>query len=275
MRLIGGATVELGASRREPGRRANETRRRVEITRHFYLASHEVSNGQYREFDPQHRSGRAGHVSLERDDHPAVRVSWDDAVRYCNWLSARDSLPAFYRRAGESWAPVRPLNKGYRLPLESEWARAARFPDGETGLKYPWGDSLPVPEGAGNYADTAAAALLSSSLPDYRDGFVATAPVGSFPPNALGLFDLGGNVAEWVHDLYSLYAGAGGVERDPTGPADGEYRVIRGAGWMHDSVTELRLSYRDYGVDPRPDVGFRIARFLDPVLPVQPSETTE
>jgi len=75
---------------------------------------------------------------------------------------------------------------------------------------------------------------------------------------------MGGNVAEWVHDIYTIHlARPGEIDRDPLGPSEGDYHVIRGAGWMDDSVTELRLSYRDYGDEARPDVGFRIVRFAE------------
>jgi formylglycine-generating enzyme required for sulfatase activity len=74
---------------------------------------------------------------------------------------------------------------------------------------------------------------------------------------------MGGNVSEWVHDVYTIYTPSpDDIATDPTGPDEGEYHVIRGASWMDDSVTELRLSYRDYGDEARPDVGFRIARSL-------------
>jgi len=97
----------------------------------------------------------------------------------------------------------------------------------------------------------------------YDDGFAVTAPVASFQPDAQGFYDLGGNVAEWVHDVYDIRPPGGeGPARDPKGPAAGELHVIRGASWMHSTVTELRLTFRDYGAEARPDVGFRIARYL-------------
>ena len=121
-----------------------------------------------------------------------------------------------------------------------------------------------MPDGAGNYADSAADGLVSPTLDDYDDKFATTAPAHSFRPNALGLFHLGGNVAEWLHDSYSAApAGGGKVEQDPVGPAGGTTHVIRGASWMDASVSELRLSYRDGGARPRADLGFRIARYAE------------
>ena len=101
-------------------------------------------------------------------------------------------------------------------------------------------------------------------LEGYDDGHAATAPVQSGAANALGLLHLGGNAAEWAHDFYSIMPSVEGqVARDPVGPAEGEYHVIRGAGFLHATVTELRLSYRDYGRDARADVGFRVARYAE------------
>jgi len=157
---------------------------------------------------------------------------------------------------------ARPPGNGYRLPTEAEWAWVARFSGGDSSRKYPWGNELPVAPASGNFADLAAAELISNVVRDYDDGFPATAPVDSFSPNALGLRNLGGNVVEWIHDLYTIYPSATTIaEIDPVGPADGELHVIRGSSWMDASISELRLTYRDYGASPRPDLGFRIARY--------------
>ena len=100
-----------------------------------------------------------------------------------------------------------------------------------------------------------------SPASDARRREAATAPAGSFRPNPLGLYNLGGNVSEWMHDVYAVTPSPPGeVTRDPTGPTEGAYHVIRGSSWMDTNVTELRLSYRDYGDQARPDLGFRIAR---------------
>jgi formylglycine-generating enzyme required for sulfatase activity len=259
--LVGPGRFTMGASRREPGRRANEVRREVQITRPFYMAVHEVSNREFREFASGHLSGAFGGYNLEIDHHPVVNVTWENAVRYCNWLSEKAGLPPVYVVRGGTLTPRSPLPYGYRLPTEAEWVWAARYPDSATAQKYAWGSSLPVPHQAGNYGDRSAENVLRGSIPDYRDGFPATAPVGSFKANALGIFNLGGNVSEWVQDIYAFAPTAPGtVERDPIGPTTGPFHVIKGASWMDTSVTEIRLSYRDYGNTARPDVGFRIVR---------------
>jgi formylglycine-generating enzyme required for sulfatase activity len=264
LRLVEGLRIKMGAPRREPGRRANEPLRDVQLVRPFYVATTEVSNAQFHRFAAAHSSGQAGGQSLDIENYPVVRVTWEEAAAYCNWLSGKEGLPPAYVTRGGHLAPAVPLPTGYRLPTEAEWARVARYPDGRGPLRYPWGEDLPVPPKAGNYADRSAAEILQRTLPDYDDGYPATAPVDGFPPNALGLFGLGGNVAEWVHDFYAITPSVeGSLVRDPTGPAEGEYHVIRGASWMHATVTELRLSYRDYGSDPRPDVGFRVARYAE------------
>ena len=260
--LIGPGRLTLGASRREPGRRSNETLHTVELTRPFYIAAREVTNEEYREFREEHLSGAVGGVNLEGDNKPVVRVTWEEAIFYCNWLSEREGLPAAYERRDGRWVGTSPMTTGYRLPSESEWAWVARYPDGTDALKYPWGAAMPIRPKSGNYADSSSGALVSGSRSDYSDGFAATSPVGEFPPNPLGLYDLGGNVAEWVHDAYVIHSSSTEeILTDPLGPEGGELHTIRGSSWMDYSISELRLAYRDYGRDGRPDLGFRIARY--------------
>jgi len=262
LRLLSGGRFQMGASRREPGRRANETLREVELRRPFYVATREVTNGQFKRFKPEHSSGRFGPHDLNGEANPVVQVTWEDAVAYCNWLSSQEGLPAAYAMRDGRLAAASPLATGYRLATEAEWSRAARYPS-RGPLKFPWGDALPAPHRAGNFADESARALVPVVLQGYDDGYPATAPVGTFSPNPLGLYDLGGNVAEWVHDVYSIPSAEAGVEVDPTGPPPGDLHVVLGSSFLQGSVSELRLSYRDYATKPRADVGFRVARYAE------------
>ena len=261
LRLIPGGEFTMGASRREQGRRSNETLRSVRLSRPFYLGIKEVTNEAFRRFRPGHDSGSFGGLSLNGKDRPVVNVSWEDAARYCNWLSAKAGLPPVYAQSGTQVEARRPLPDGYRLPTEAEWAWAARYPRGKDALRYPWGTGYPPRGKAGNYADASAAHLIPEALADYRDGFAVSAPVGRFGANALGLFDLGGNVAEWTHDHYAVYPGGGTQPvTDPLGPKAGRHHVIRGASWRMAGIGDLRLAHRGYGDSGRPDLGFRIAR---------------
>lgn len=129
---------------------------------------------------------------------------------------------------------------------------------------FPWGDRMPPRRDSGNYADKSASTLVPSVIPGYDDGYASTAPVGTFAPNALGIYDGGGNVAEWVQDYYSVPTpGQTDPVENPTGPARGANRVIRGSSWMHAGVQQLRFGYREFGQNGRPDVGFRIARNVE------------
>jgi formylglycine-generating enzyme required for sulfatase activity len=265
LKLIKPGHFSMGASRREQGRRANEVRYAVQLTRPFYMGTHELTNAQFREFQSRHSSGIVRRAaSLDLDNLPVVKVSWEQAARYCNWLSQKESLtPVYLEKQGKLMA-TNPITDGYRLPTEAEWAWVARYAGGSSPRKYPWGQSMPPPKNSGNYADKAAANLVADNLASYDDGYAATAPPGTYKANPLGVFDLGGNVAEWVHDYYSIGPkSTSEPAKDPTGPAQGKYHVIRGSSWRHASISELRLSYRDYANKARPDVGFRIARYAE------------
>jgi formylglycine-generating enzyme required for sulfatase activity len=258
------AEFEMGAPRGQQGRRANETRRRIRLTRPFFIGEREVTNREYAEFDPNHRSGSAETIPLGGESRPVVRVSWDDAARFCNWLSVRDGLAPAYAERGGSMVPVGAMTTGYRLPTEAEWAYAARVHGSERPLKFPWGVGFPPPPGAGNFADESATVLLGRVIEGYDDGFVGASPVGSFDAGPSGLYDLGGNAAEWCHDWYTTYTyNPGLVEQDPMGPASGGHHVVRGSSWRHASQSALRLSYRDYSAAPRDDLGFRICRYVE------------
>jgi len=260
MVLLQPGPFTMGSSRREPGRRANESLREVRMQRPFYLGVAEVSNAEFRKFRPGHSSGNFKGKSLNGDEQPATNLSWEDAALYCNWLSERESLPPFYRVEKGRVIGFDPRSPGYRLPSEAEWAWAATLDASGKSMRYAWGGALPPPARAGNFADQGSATLLGEVIPGYDDAHLVAAPVRQFTPNRHGLFDMSGNAAEWVHDHYEALAGAASAT-DPLGPDIGEFHVIRGSSWRHGSITELRLAFRDYGKEARADLGFRLARY--------------
>jgi len=259
-------TFQMGASRRESGRRSNERQYRVELTKTFSLSEKEVTNAEFRRFRPKHNSGQAHGVSLNADNQPVTSVTWNDAAAYLNWLSTKEGLPPAYKEKNGKMIAVIPLTTGYRLPTEAEWEFVARYAGANSTegqpLKYPWGNDRYPTSKNGNYADSSASGSLPLTMKNYTDGYSAAAPVGMFPANAASMYDLGGNVSEWCHDYYDIYSGvATNVPRDPAGPAVGKYHVVRGSSWQHGSIAELRFSYRDYTDKARNDLGFRIARY--------------
>lgn len=175
--------------------------------------------------------------------HPVVNVSWDDAKRFCLWLTERD------RREGRL-----PTGCQYRLPTDAEWSWAVgigeteeqagskRPPEHKDGVienggnswAYPWGRSWPPPKGCGNYGQVFGV-----------DSFDYTSPVGTFTANLQGLYDLGGNVREWCEDFYSCSDGC---------------RTLRGASWyVSGNPRRLLSSYRNYNTPSyrSNDIGFR------------------
>ncbi len=174
------------------------------------------------------------------DDFPAISMTQYAANTYCKWLTAK-------------------TGHYYRLPTEAEWVRAGRYADGTGPSRFPWGDALPPPESFANLADSAAMGLAPNIIADYTDGFRGPAPVGHFEANALGIFDLSGNVAEWTHDRFST-ARSTTVELDWMGPETGEVFVIRGSSFLTGTFSALRWAYRDSGREGRQDLGFRLAR---------------
>jgi formylglycine-generating enzyme required for sulfatase activity len=137
----------------------------------------------------------------DRLDHPALHVSWNDAMAYCKWA-------------------------GKRLPTEAEWEYAAR--GGLEQKIYPWGDEL-TPGGEHRCN------IWQGTFPEHntkRDGYVGTAPAKSFPPNGYGLYNVSGNVWEWTNDWFAKHYYMESPRKDPKGPVSGENRVMRGGSFL-------------------------------------------
>jgi formylglycine-generating enzyme len=258
---------------------------KVRISRPFYLAATEVTVGQFRRvveeavFQTEAEKKRAGGGGWDQtkatmiphsnynwrnpgfsqtDDHPVVVVSWNDAVTYCNKLSKLERLKPYYEQGGSTGSD------GYRLPTEAEWEYACRA---GTITRYESGADPESLARVGNVADGTATARypgLKGAI-TAQDGFVHTAPVGKFRPNAFGLFDMHGNVWEWCGDGYGERFYSHSPDADPLGPPHFTDRVVRGGNWFADSRKWLRSAVR---VKHLPDfrtagLGFRVAR--DPI----------
>ena len=267
MRLVSSGTFVMGTPRGDQGRRQSETERLIKITRPFYVGVREIINKEFRQFKPRHTSGAETFRELSNGLHPAVMLTWEEAVDFCQKLSSKESLEPAYEKINGQYQLIQPVTNGYRLLTEAEWEWVARFNGGAGKQRYPWGESMPVKPESGNYADESVEGLdlVANTLSDYWDGYPVTSPAKKFSPSALGIYDLGGNVAEWVNDYYSVYStNLKQAELDPLGPDEGTARVIRGSSWRHSSISKLRFAYRnEYGTLGRLDVGFRIARYTD------------
>lgn len=250
------AAFTMGAPRSEKGQRANEFLRQVRLTKPFYAAKHEVTNAQFAQF-------RSGHAAAGGPRDPVASVSWADAAAFCNWLSRNEKLTPFYDLQGGQLRGFNAEADGYRLLSEAEWEWLARRANKQAQTVFSWGDETIVPPKAGNIADESARGVTRFFVPNYTDGFAQVAPVGSFLPEASNLFDITGNVSEWVHDYYSLEPPRpDSVESDPLGPSFGDAHVVKGSSWRSGTRTTLRAAYREGLLGVRDDVGFRVGRYL-------------
>lgn len=239
LRLVPAGEYLLGSPPGEPGRYWDEgPQHRVRLTA-FYITTTEITNAWYGRFLRE-----TGHQpplywrdrNLNAPEQPVVGVTWYDALAFARWLSKITGEP-------------------YRLPTEAEWEAAAR--GGLVGQPYPWGAEPPAAGGRyrANY----------NPKPYAADGYAYTAPVGSFPPNGYGLYDMAGNVAEWCLDWYSPDAYTYRSGADPAGPPTGTAKVVRGGSW-YSSARELRCAARQAWPPPSADgfIGFRLVRPLVP-----------
>jgi formylglycine-generating enzyme required for sulfatase activity len=179
-------------------------------------------------------------------DHPVVQVDWYDWVKWCNARSEMEGrTPAYYTsatlavvyRGGDldiSNSCVK-WNAGYRLPTEAEWEKAAR--GGASGQRFPWGNTIswsqanyysPWSDGAPTWSYDLAP--TNGYDPAFNDGvYPYTSPVGTFPANGYGLYDMAGNVFQWCWDWHGDYSSVS--QTDPRGPTSGSLRVMRGGCW--------------------------------------------
>jgi formylglycine-generating enzyme required for sulfatase activity len=275
-------------------------RHRVQISRPFYFATHEVTVGQFREFVKATGYRTSGETSAEgivgfaprsheeiertglrrlferrreflwrqpgftqQDSHPVVGVSWQDAQAFCRWLSKEDGAR-------------------YRLPTEAEWEYACRA--GTSGW-FSFGDTFRGEihrhanvagiELEERHPGMATRQWLLDPRRDPADDSIYTAPTGSYRPNPWGLYDLHGNVWEWCEDRYldtcyrALVANARSVpsvnpRNDEDVADDGDWRVIRGGSWANGPIL-CRSAARGFfdAADGACYLGFRVLREID------------
>jgi len=259
----------MGSLPDEPHRRSDEGPVEVTITRPFAISRTEVTLAEFQEFMPG-----GSHVFTACGPRcPVVNVSWAEAAEYANLRSESEGLRPCYTITGTTssrrvgW-PEGLQCEGYRLPTEAEWEYAARA-----------GSAEPVFSGAVTVTGRGETDPALGSVAVYRpnsnasyDGAIdcntwsphhrrcGPQPVGELQNNTWGLFDTLGNVAEWVWDAYAPYPVR--PVTDPTGPPEGNTRIVRGCSWM-DNVDTCRVASR-VSVPPvgRIHIGFRLARTL-------------
>lgn len=241
--LIPAGEFLMGSPKEEVTRRFEEHTHRVRITKPFWLGRYEVTQAEYSQVMGTNPSGFSAEggwkekvAGLDSRRFPVESVSWKDAVEFCRKLSA---LPA------ESSA-----GRVYRLPTEAEWEYASRA---GTTTPFHFGDQL---NGLQANCDGNDRYGTDTKGPFLR----RPAPVGSYPANPFGLFDMHGNVLEWCHDWYDEDYYRNSPADDPPGPEQGTNRVRRGGSW-YDPAGLCRAATR-FRVVPSyvsDDLGFRVA----------------
>lgn len=253
MVLVRGKTFRMGSPESENWREKDETLHAVRID-DFYISRYEVTQEKFKSVTGKNPSAFSG------KNLPVENVTWYDAVEFCNKLSESEGLEPAYRIDGENVSWNKTAN-GYRLPTEAEWEFAAR-----AGTSTPFSTGkIPGDRDANFYAhypynieqNYFHEENLETQPGYYRNKTVA---VGSFKPNAFGLYDVHGNVSEWCFDFYGKYP-TDPLSENPSGPASGSTRVSRGGGF-NDFGKHLRSAYRSSSLadEASPWRGFRIAR---------------
>ena len=265
--LISAGTFQMGDSFGE-GDAGERPLRQVTVSA-FYMAERETTKALWDEVrawgvshgytDLAVGGGKASH-------HPVQNVTWFDVVKWCNARSEKEGLVPCYTvggtpmRTGTAIPVVHWTAKGYRLPTEAEWEKAAR--GGLKEKRFPWGDT--ITHSQVNYQSNEQFAPDISPMrgfhPTYDIGdFPYTSPVGSFAANGYGLYDMMGNIYEWCWDWYGRYAPT--IPTEPQGNSLGTSRVMRGGSFYY-SGNYGRAGYRNRSnpVEPNYDVGFRMVR---------------
>ena len=256
MKLFAPGRFTMGAPRHEKGQRANEFLKEIILRKRFYSSLTEVTIEQFTEF-----KGKSN--TIRNENLPISNVSWIDAISFCNWLSEKEGLDSVYMFNNEKYVGANLQNNGYRLPTEAEWEWLARKAERNSITKFSWGKTLPIPKMAGNLADESVIGFKELYIPNYKDNHRGLAPVGSFKRDISGLYDLTGNVKEWVHDYYLVSVPKSNmIYYDPSGPKKGVGHVVKGSSYLSATLQEVRASYRDSEVNKKDDIGFRIVRYL-------------
>lgn len=232
--LIKGGSFQMGSPDSEAWRGADETQHSVTVS-DFYMSKYELTQKEYEEITGSNPSNFSG------EDLPVENISWLDAVAYCNARSEKDGLTPVYTIDGQNVSWDRSAN-GYRLPTEAEWEYACRA--GTTTPFYM--ENSPSADDANYYGhypyeiedNYFSQENLEVKPGEYRE---TTVPVDSFSENLYGLYNMHGNVSEWVWDYYGEYGAD--EQTDPAGPTSGTLRVYRGGGW-NDFAKNMRSAYR-------------------------------
>jgi formylglycine-generating enzyme required for sulfatase activity len=241
----------MGSPANEAGRSRNEHQVKVDFSRSIWVSRHEITQAQFAAFDNK----------IPKSNKPVTMVTWLQAAKYCNWLSENEGLPAFYRIKNNQLLGFNQDSKGYRLPTEAEWEWLARKANRATATKYVWGNSDRLKNKIANFSDKSAKGN-QFVLDKFDDGFADIAPVGSFKADRAGLFDLAGNVQEWVNDFYTNTSpNTVDVQVDYLGPLRGQQHVVKGASFNTGKFKDLRAAKRTIGEGAKNDLGFRIARY--------------